>query len=492
MIRFVCIILSLFCTLDAISQRRQDSVLVLTLEKAIEIARVQSPDARYARHRFRSQYWNYCYYKANYKPSLNFSSNPSFNHSINAITLPDATLRYMQQNNVVTDAVLSLTQNITLTGGSLSLQTSLQRMDMLSSNTHSYRTNPLSIVYQQSLTGHNSLKWDRKIEPIRFEEAKKNYVETMELVASRVIQRFFNLAQMQTNLNMAKTNYAHADTLYAFAKRRYDIGTITESELLQLEISRLNEESNLLNNQNDLDDYMQNFRTFLGINEALIINVDIDFNIPTFTIDIDKAIQLAFENHPRILASQRSKLESESNVTRAKANAGLRADIYAQFGLTQTGDELDVAYKKPLNQQYVSIGIRLPILDWGRGKGSIRMAESSRDLIYAQEEQNMSDFEQDVVKIVKQFNLQNGNVMIATKMDQTAERNSEVSRKLYLLGKLSVTDLNTSVRDKDNAKRKYINSLYDYWRYYYMLRNLTLYDFEKGIALTEDYEALIK
>jgi outer membrane protein TolC len=248
----------------------------------------------------------------------------------------------------------------------------------------------------------------------------------------------------------------------------------------------------MLNNQIDVDDYMQDFRTYLGINEALTISVDVDIIIPNFTVDIHQAIQLAFENHPRLLNIQLRKLESERNVASAKANTGLRADIYAQFGLTQTGDELDVAYQKPLNQQFVQLGLRLPILDWGRRKGQIRVAESRRDMVFTQEDQNLSDFEQNVIKTVKQFNLQNGNVVIASKMDETAQRNSEVSRQLYLLGRLSVTDLNTSVRDKDNAKRNYINSIYNYWSLYYLLRSLTLYDFEKNIALTEDYEALIK
>jgi outer membrane protein TolC len=490
--KYFYILLCLLCSWNGFSQQVLDSVLVLTLEKAVEIAKKQSPNALYARHNFRSQYWNYCYYKANYKPSLNFSSTPNFNHSINQITLPDGTSRFIQQNQLMTDANLSLEQNIAFTGGSLSLRSGISRLDILNDNTSFYKTNALLIGYNQTLWGYNSFKWERKIEPLRFEEAKKLYVETMEIVSASAANRFFNLARAQTNLKISIFNYAQADTLYIFAQGRYNIGTITENDMLQLEINRLTEESNMLNAQIELDDSMQDFRAFLGINEAVDILVEIEEEVPKFTVDINPALQLAFDNNPEILSMKLRELESESSIAYAKASAGLKADIYTQLGLTQTSAELNSAYKNPLNQQYVQLGIRFPILDWGRGKGRVRVAESRRDMVYTQQEQNRNNFEQNIQKVVKQFNLQTGRIAIAAKTDRTAERRNEVARRLYLLGQSTILDLNASIVEKDSAKRNYINALYNYWSLYYTLRSLTLYDFEKGIALTEDYESLIK
>ncbi len=176
----------------------------------------------------------------------------------------------------------------------------------------------------------------------------------------------------------------------------------------------------------------------------------------------------------------------------ARSLSGLKADIYAQVGLTQTGDKVSSAYKDPLNQQYIQLGLRLPILDWGRGKGRIRVAESNRDMVYTQVEQDMTNFELNVLKVVKQFNLQTSKVNVAAKTDQTANRRNEVARRLYILGKSTILDLNASISEKDTAKRNYINALYNYWTLYYTLRSLTLFDFVKGMPLTEDYESLLK
>lgn len=76
------------------------------------------------------------------------------------------------------------------------------------------------------------------------------------------------------------------------------------------------------------------------------------------------------------------------------------------------------------------------------------MARSNRDLVYTQVEQDKTDFDLNVRKLVKQFNLQAQRVNIAARTDHTAQRRAEVARKLYLLGKSSVLDLNASITEK--------------------------------------------
>jgi outer membrane protein TolC len=472
---------------------QRDKTLTLNIESAIDLARKQSPDVIAARHSFHSAYWNYCYFKANYLPSVNFSSTPNFNHWINVITMPDGTSQFVQQNQFTVDGDISVSQNIALTGGNISLSTSINRLELCGiTKSHSYRTNPVSIAYQQSLNGYNSLKWDKKIEPLRFEIAKKNYIVALERVSSNVISMFFSLAMAQTNLDISLTNYRSADTLYSFAEGRYKIGRITESEMLQWEVKRLNEETNLMNANVSLEDNILSFRTYLGIKDTIPIEVITSKTIPSLHINQYQALNLALENHPNILDMKRREIESESSVASTKASTGFQADLYVQFGLSKTGENLNDAYKDPLNQQYAQIGIKVPILDWGRGKGRRKVAESSRHLVNIQLEQERISFEQDVLKLVRQFNIQTQQVNVAEKTDYTANKRNDVAQKLYVLGRSTILDLNNAIAEKDAAKRNYINALYSFWSYYYNLRRLTLYDFEKDIPLTEDYDALLK
>ncbi|NDW13582.1 TolC family protein [Bacteroides sp. 214] len=488
MIRYITSMFILSATLIC----AQSPTNELTLENTIQQAKRTSPDAQTARHSFRSEYWNYKYFQANYLPSLTLSSDPYLNRAINKVTMSDGTVKFVEQNLLSTDLALTLTQNILWTGGSLFVETDVQRMDMLNDKVTSWQTSPITVGYRQSLFGYNSLKWDKRIEPIRYREARKNYVETLELVAARATNMFFALAVAQSNYDIASFNYATADTLYRFAQGRYSIGTITENEMLQLEINKLTEETKQINARIEVDDCMQNLRSYLGIQDDVELKVLVDEQVPDFIVNLPEALALARQNSPDILNMQRRKLQSESSVAQAKANAGLKADVYLRFGLTQTGSKLKQAYENPLEQQYVTLGLSLPILDWGRGKGRVRVARSQRDLVYTQVDQDKTDFELNIRKLVKQFNLQAQRVKIAACTDETAQRRHDVARRLYILGKSTILDLNASISEKDSARRAYINTLHNYWSLYYTLRSITLYDFEHNTEIVTNIDELIK
>ena len=209
---------TLLTCITFISAPAQEHEMRLTLQQTVEYARRQSPDAQNARHSFRSAYWNYKYYRANYLPALKLTSNPYLDRAINKVTLGDGSVKFVEQNLLNSDLTLSLTQNIPWTGGKLFVETAAQRIDLFSNDSHSWQTSPVNIGYSQSLFGYNNLKWDRRIEPIRYREAKKTYVETLELVAARATEKFFDLARAQSNYEIANTNYANADTLVYMPK----------------------------------------------------------------------------------------------------------------------------------------------------------------------------------------------------------------------------------------------------------------------------------
>ena len=464
----------------------QEEPMTLTLSQAIEIAQKNSPQAESARHTYRSAYWSYRSYKADYLPSVTLSSSPYFNRQISKITQGDGTDIFREQNQLGVDFQLDITQNIWFTGGSLFVQTSAQRMDELRNKVTAYSTQPISIGYRQSLFGYNSYKWDRRLEPLTFRQARKTYNEALELVSSQASSYFFSLANAQTSLEIAEYNYASADTLYRYAQGRYNIGTITESDMLQLEINKLSEETNLMNARIEVEEQMQVLRSFLGITNDIPLKVITESEIPNFKIPLAEALQMAFENSPDPEYYKRMKIQSQSNLASARANAGLKADIYLKFGLSQTGEKLSDAYHDPINQQYASLTLSLPILDWGRGKGRIRVAKSNVELTNIQVEQNLKNFELNVIQMVHQFNMQNQYVEIAAKRAHTADRRHEVAKRQYILGKSTILDLNSSITERDSAHRSYISALSRYWSLYYTIRSMTGYDFEKNQKIEEN------
>lgn len=482
--RIICLMLTLaLCKgIDATSA----DTLVLGLEEMKELAQRQSPSAQSARNTFLSAYWNYHYFRANYLPSITLTSSPYINKEMNKITQSDGTAMFIKQNQFGADLTLKVNQNISWTGGSLFLKSTLNRLDEFQNKTTAYSSQPLVIGYEQSLFGYNSLKWDKRIEPIRYREAKKQYAETLEIISATACNYFFLLASAQTELDMARQNFASADTLYSMAQGRYKIGTITENEMLQLEINRLNEETNVMDAEINLKEVMQSVRSFLALEQDTQLKLIMPDSVPQFEVPLAKALQLALENSPDPEYYKRIIKESESNLSYAKANAGLRADLYVQFGLSQTGRDISSSYRNLANQEYASVTLSLPILDWGRGKGRVKVAKSQLALTITQAEQGMNDFNQNVQKLVLQFNMQARRVHIASLTDQRAEQRYSVAKRLYIMGRSSILDLNSAINEKNSAKRSYISTLRTYWSLYHTLRSMTAFDFENNMAISEE------
>lgn len=473
---------------EDVEGRYREGLLILTLQDAIRLAQKQSPSAQSARNTFLSAYWNYRYYRANYLSSVTLTSSPYINKEMNKITQSDGTAMFIQQDQFGADLVLKVNQNISLTGGSLFLKSTLNRIDEFQNKTTAYSSQPLVIGYEQNIFGYNSLKWDKRIEPLRYREAKKQYAETLEIISATACNFFFSLASAQTELEMARQNFASADTLHSMAQGRYKIGIITENEMLQLEINRLNEETNVMDAEINLKEVMQSVRSFLGLEQSVELRLVMPDSVPQFEVPLQQAMQLALENSPDPDYYQRIKKESESNLAYAKANAGFKADLYMQFGLSQTGRVISSSYRNLMNQEYSSVSLSLPILDWGRGRGKVRIAKSQLALTNTQAEQGMNDFNQNVQKLVLQFNMQARKVHIASLTDQRAEQRHSVAKRLYIMGRSSILDLNSAVNEKNSAKRNHINTLRTYWNLYYTLRSMTSYDFENNKSITEELQ----
>lgn len=450
-----------------------DDGMKMTLQEVISRAQEQSPAAQGAKHAFLAAQWQYKYYKANYLPSVTLTSSPFLNREINRITLNDGTSAFVRQDQLNTDIALEINQNLALTGGSFFLKSSLSRIDEFERDRTSYSAYPLTIGYRQSLFGYNSLKWDRRIEPVKYREAEKNYNEAMELVAAHACTYFFSLVEAQTNLDMARLNFASADTLYQMAKGRYEIGSINENDMVQLEINRLNEETACMDAEVALKEQTQLLASYLGYDDMPRVTLQLPESVPDLQVSLPMAHELAMLNASDPDYYERIKRESDSRVAQARVNAGLRADLYLQFGLSQTGDTFAASYRHLLHQEYVSVTLSLPILDWGRGKGQVKVAKSQRDLAYTEAEQGMNDFRQNLNKMVMQFNMQARKVRVACRTKELASHRYDIARRLYIAGRNTILDLNVALSEKDSATRAYIASIKTYWTLFYTIRSLT-------------------
>jgi outer membrane protein TolC len=486
-------LLILFAAIFSVPVKPQE-IKRLTLDEVVSLASEQSPNALIAKHRFRASYWQYRTFVADYRPILSLSGNlPDYSTAYNRVwNSVSQQWEYASTNVLQTSGSLSLAQNIGFTGGSISLYSDMTYEKNFETKGERYITSPLNVRLTQPLFRYNELRWQKKIEPLKYEEARKTYLRDVENVHMMAVQYFFNLALAQINREIAETNMQNADTLYQIAKGRYNLGTIAEDELLQMELSYLNAGTAINESEMNLRDRELKLRSFLGFNQSVRLELLIPNEVPELQVEVSEVLKLAEQNNPELIALERQLVEAQSSVAQARAEKGLNANLTASYGLRDQDPVLDLAYQQPNQQQTIRVGFSLPILDWGQGRGRYKMAKSSEELTRVQVEQSRNDFEQSLLLDVQQFNMQNDQVKIAAKSDTVAAKMFEVTKQRFLIGKIDVLDLNNADTKKDQNKRNYIQALNNYWTYYYNMRALTLFDFITRKPLETDYDKLVE
>ncbi|WP_019987164.1 TolC family protein [Rudanella lutea] len=458
--------------------------LRLTLEEVVQMAREQSIAARQAATLQKTNYWKYRSFLADYKPQLSLNGSlPSFTRSFIQVQQPDGTIAFQPVSNNNSLLNLELSQNIPLTGGAIYVQHQLQRFDNFMARNTLYNGIPFAIGLSQPLFRFNPMKWERRIEPLRYAESNGQYVEALEQVALDATGLYFDLLVAQVNLQIAETNRANNDTLFTIAGHKLELGKISRNDLLQLQLSVLNARKDLASARQTAEVASLKLRAFLNLqgNEALrSFDLAIPAQISTFPVDIQQALNQAFANRSDAIAFGRRLLEAERDIEKARKENGLNAVLNADFGLTNRGARPVDVYQRPQDRQFVELRFTMPIMTWGRAKARTETAEANGQLTIQTVEQAKRTFEQQLYTQVTLLDMLRQQVKLTAEADQIAQNRYQIAQERFKLSDLTVTDLGIAIQDKDRARRDAILALRDYWQSYYTLRLLTLYDFERN------------
>ena len=488
-------ITTLFALLLTITTAFSQEKKVMALQEVISVASQQSLDAFINKNMYLSSYWQFRYYKADRLPSLTLDATPlDYNRSVQKVyNYEENRDEFVERQNLNSDLSLLLNQNVGLTGGQVFLQSNLSMTQKLGDDkVSSFSSTPFMIGYSQNINGYNEQKWKSKIEPLKFEKAKKQFIQDQENLSIKATRLFFDLLDAQIEVTISETNLSNADTLYNIGKGRFQVGTVTQDELLDLELSFMNAQLALTKAKLELERAEAKMNSFLALDKNTKIECSIPTNLPEMQIDALKALDKAMTYNPDIINQQRRLLDEEEKVKVAQSETGVSGDVFALYGLNQNAEQFDGVYKDPLDQQRLRVGVNIPILDWGRRKGQLSMAQSNQEAVRLSINQEKIDFEQNIIMNVMEFNLQGTQVMNSAKADTIAQMKYDVTQQRFLIGKQDITRLNIARTDREQARRAYISSLRSYWNYYYTIRYLTLFDFDRNITLSEDFDKIVE
>ncbi|RIJ34488.1 TolC family protein [Pontibacter oryzae] len=451
----------------------------LSLQEVIALAQTQSTEALQVQTTRENSYWQWRSVKSEFRPQLSLGGTlPDFSRTITPVIQPDGTTEFKAVSINSSDLGLTLSQVISPTGGKVFVTSLMQRFDDFDRDLTRYNSNPAIIGLEQPLFAYNALKWTKRIEPLRYEESRKQFVEDHAQIAVNATTLYFDLLLAQVNQSIAAKNLANNDTLYQVAQEKYKLGRISKNDLLQLRLSVLNADLALAQATLDEQTAALALRNYLGLKDSGTLSLQVPKRIPATLVATELALAEANKNRKESINFRRRLLEAESQTAKAHGDNGFNASLFASFGLTDQGANLSDIYSRPENQQRARIGFTLPLLDWGRQRSITKVAQLNQQLVEYTISQEETNFEQAVVTQVNQYNTLRTRINTTAEADAIATERYEIARNTFLIGRISITELNIALSEKDQARRAYIASLSAFWEAYYALRQLTLYDFE--------------
>jgi len=365
-----------------------------------------------------------------------------------------------------------------MTGGTISVGLQISRFDQFGdANRKYYQTSPVVVSLQQDLFKPRTVVWDERVQSLAASVAERGYLEAREDVAGNTADAFFNLYAAQMSLGNAEANVAVNDTLYTLNKGRFEVGKIGENDLLKSELALLRARAAVDDAKLTRDRAEAALRRTIAYPDGQPLVIVTPDSIPVVDADPDVAVHEAKKNSSTTEQAELDLVQSRRGISQAKSNNRFTASILASAGFNQTASVFGDAYQSPLGKQTLTVGLNMPMLQWGAGHAEVESARANEQRAIANNKIRRDQLAEDARFSALQLQQAQRNVLISAKADTVAAKQFEVARNRYIIGKISNTDLYTAQDQKDQAVLANVQALRAYWTAYYHLRRVTLYDF---------------
>lgn len=457
----------------------------LSLDDAIALALSRGPSARSAGYerdaaRFRNRAFN-----ARLLPQVSLDGDlPIYSRAIIPVIQPDGSTRYVSQQQRQSALAMRVNQRLPFTGGDLFVSTNVSNVNVLGTQeTNLWRSTPFQVGISQQIFRPNALAWDSREQELRSDVAERLFLESREDIAGRTSNLFFALYAARATLANADVNATANDTLFLLNKGRFEVGRIGENDLLQSELSLLRSRAALDGARLAADRAAAALRVQLDLPRDAPLELRVTNDVPRLTIDTVAVVQRALANASQSRGRELQEVQLKRRLNEARRNTGFGAMVNASVGYNQTATTFNDALRSPLQSQQFSVGVEMPVLQWGARSAQIEAARADQNRGMTDARMARENQAQDALYAALGLAQAERALAIAAKADSVGAKRFEVARNRYSIGRIDFSNLAIAQTEKDQALQGYLESLRGYWDAYYRLRRLTLWDFVRDAPL---------
>ena len=451
-----------------------------SLEEVIRLAQDSTLTAFQSRYEFEFHAQRFAQFEALRKPQLELNVTPNYQRMISD---PTRTYVYLRNyDRVSTAAQLKLSQKVLGWGGDAYVESQAIWSEYFGRDANNTRTRdivalPLAVGYQQPLVGFNAHRWEKTVEDLRLEAARKQLDYDLRRIAEEATVCYFRLACAQGMLDMCLRNKQTADTLYAIAKEKASIAIVTLAELRSLELQRLNAANALLSARNEEQLARESLAAYLRTDpQSFRGRLTVPDGTRLLYLTEEDALDLARRHSPAVQQKQTDLTEALQQQQKTRREQGVKVGVDLSMGMQQLSNTFVGAYRDPQFFMLGSVSLRIPLMDHGaakRGNAAAAAWVSREELALRETERAL---EEDVRTTLD--NLRAHEEMLAHTAEAVALADEvfELTAENYANGLCDINTYSLAQNRRDNAYNQHLSALAGYWTTYYHLLTLTQYE----------------
>lgn len=450
-----------------------------TLDEVLRRSLTESTEGKNALLEYRNSLLEDQIVRKEYLPTLAFNLSPiNFNHAIRTLQNPfDGSYSYIDDYANSTSGGLTLSQKIPYLNGMLMVSTSLNLLTEFSAHRNSFSSSPYRIGYQQQLAGgYKSYKLEQQLHRLKRSTLVKNYVFQLSKIQQEALRLYMQCYTAQLSWQYSTYQQLVTDSLLNVVRLKYEQGKVLEKEITGLELQ------NTIFKLQVKDDY-QAFRQRME-ELALFLHTEPDRQeiespeqtVP-FLFEKEEVRRNAHTYNPQMGRIEMQRLQNEMDFHAAKMAQSFNANINLYYGSNQYSTTLKEAYRHPLAQQGVNIGVQIPLFNWGIGRHKVTVARNNYEINENNYAKELDEWEHALNRQVEVYNLAVEALALAKEGMQLATKNYELALFAFANQSETAESLMNIERLMKEQMNNYLTRLATVWNSYFEIRSLSLYDY---------------
>jgi len=293
-----------------------------------------------------------------------------------------------------------------------------------------------------------------------------------------VRKMFYNIQIMQELLKAHNEAFSLAESNYNNVKKSFDLGMVSQYDLLRAELAFSATRPDVLRVENLLETSTLGLKLMLGLPSTQEIRLQGELGYQQLQLELVKLLHNSRKNRSELLQLQMQKQKIDNLLKIAWAQYIPNFSLVASY--SYQSDYFKFTTGNWDNYYNVSLGVSFPIftgLKRSAQVGEMRVLQKIMDLNVKQ----LSDATQlEVESKYRTINQEYENIQLGLKNMESAKEGVRIAELNYHEGMITILELNSSYNELTRAKVNYLQALYNY--------NIAIAELEKitGINLNGD------